>query len=77
MDLTNAQQNITDSTASSEAFDGLKPPHSFLTEAPQKPPASLWLDLIKLACSENVVEAIRDILVDSGTRLNHNGNVVD
>ena len=36
-----------------------------------------YLKLLEVACSENAVEAIRDILVDSGTRLNHDGNIVD
>lgn len=35
-----------------------------------------YLKLLEVACSENAVEAIRDILVDNGTRLNHDGNIV-
>ena len=36
-----------------------------------------YLKLLEVACSENDIEAIRDILVDSGTGLNYDGNIVD
>ena len=36
-----------------------------------------YLKLLEVACLENDVEAIRDILIDSGTGLNHDGNIVD
>ena len=40
-------------------------------------PIGKYLKLLEVACSKNDVEAIRDILVDSGTGLNHDGNIVD
>ena len=36
-----------------------------------------YLKLLEKACSENNVRVIREILIDSGTGLNHDGNIVD
>ena len=50
---------------------------SAVESGPENEAIGKYLRLLEVACSENVVEAIRDILVDSGTRLNYGGNIVD
>ena len=50
---------------------------SALEPVPENEAIGKYLKLLEVACSENDVEAIRDILVDSGTGLNHDGNIVD
>lgn len=58
-----------------------KTAHPLIMSATESGPAkeviSRYLKLLEAACSKNDVEAIRDILVDSGTGLNQDGNIVD
>ena len=50
---------------------------SAVESGPENEAIGKYLKLLEVACSENDVEAIRDILVNSGTGLNHDGNIVD
>ena len=50
---------------------------SAIESRPDNETIGKYLKLLEVACTENDVEAIRDILVDSGTGLNHDGNIVD
>jgi len=50
---------------------------SAIESRPDNEAIGKYLKLLEVACSENDVEAIRDIFVDSGTGLNHDGNIVD
>ena len=50
---------------------------SAIESRPDNETIDKYLKLLEVACSENAVEAIRDILVDSGTGLKHDGNIVD
>ena len=51
--------------------------HLFICYVAEIEAIGKYLKLLEVACSKNDVEAIRDILVDSGTGLNHDGNIVD
>ena len=50
---------------------------SAVESGPENEAIGNYIKLLEVACSENVVEATRDILVDSGTKLYHDGNIVD
>ena len=49
---------------------------STIEPGPDNEAIGKYLKLLEVACFQNNVEAIRDILVDSGTGLNHDGNIV-